>query len=210
MTAIVRRLFPIVTCRFLEGSLGSPLIPYPFFVVLRKESQGVTKFAAIFITLVLLVSSLGAGAQETEVLTVPQALEEFGSVLEDEGLTLVVIHLNDKSVEALFTTAPNMQALQVQAKEATMFFVQGTNGTSETLTPALEWQVRQGDDLIGTRAVNIANFEENSEVPGGERYSGLVVAEGLVDHRNEFVLENGERRFNFAFSPTQIAMIDGN
>lgn len=172
-----------------------------------------TKSAAVFITLVLLVSSLGAGAQESEeseVLTVPQALEEFGSVLEEEGLTLVVIHLNDKSVEALFTTAPNMQALRVQAKQATMFFVQGTNGTSETVAPALEWQVRQGDEVIGTRPVSIANFEENSEVPDGERYSGLVVAEGLVDHRNEFVLENGERSFDFAFSPTQIAMIDGN
>ena len=101
-----------------------------------------TKSAAVFITLVLLVSSLGAGAQESEeseVLTVPQALEEFGSVLEEEGLTLVVIHLNDKSVEALFTTAPHMQALRVQAKQATMFFVQGTNGTSETVAPALEW-----------------------------------------------------------------------
>ena len=136
-----------------------------------------TKPTAVFITLVLLVSSLGAGlgagAQEAEVLTVPQALEEFGSVLEDEGLTLVVIHLNDKSVEALFSTAPNMQELQGQAKEATMFFVQGTNGTSETLVPALEWQVSQGKELIATRPVNIANFEENSEVPDGERYSGL-------------------------------------
>ena len=172
-----------------------------------------TKSAAIFISLVLLVSSLGAGAQEAqegEVLTVPQALEEFGSVLEEEGLTLVVIHLNDKSVEALFSTAPNMQALRVQAKQATMFFVQGTNATSETLVPALEWQVRQGEELIGTRPINIANFEEGSEVPDGERYSGLVVAEGLVDHRNEFVLENGARVFNFAFSPTQIEMIEGS
>ena len=100
----------------------------------------------------------------------PQAVEEFGSVLEDEGLTLVVIHLNDKSVQALFSTAPNMQALQVQAKQATMFFVQGTNATSETLAPALDWQVRQGDELIGTRPINIANFEENAEVPEGERY----------------------------------------
>jgi hypothetical protein len=83
----------------------------------------VTKFAALFVPLVLLVSSLGAGAQEAEVLTVPQVLEEFGSVLEDEGLTLVVIHLNDQSVEALFTTGPNMQALQAEAKEAIMFFV---------------------------------------------------------------------------------------
>lgn len=168
------------------------------------------KSAAVFITLVLLVASLGVGAQESEVLTVPQAVEEFGAVLEDEGLTLVVIHLNDKSVEALFSTAPNMQALRVQAKQATMFFVQGTNGTSETLAPALEWQVRQGGEVIGTRPVNIANFEEDAEVPDGERYSGLVVAESLVDHRTEFVVENGERSFNFAFSPTQIAMIDGN
>ncbi len=143
------------------------------------------------------------------MLTVPQAVEQFGSVLDDEGLTLVVIHLNDKSVEALFSTAPNMRALQLQAKDATMFFVQGTNATSETVAPALEWQLRQGDDVLGTRPINIANFEENSEVPDGERYSGLVVADGVVDVRTEFVLENGERQFSFAFSPTQIEMIVG-
>ena len=168
-----------------------------------------TKSAAVFITLVWLVSSFGAGAQESEVLTVSQAVEEFGAVIDDEGLTLVVIHLNDKSVEALFTTAPNMRALQVQAKESTMFFVQGTNATSGTLAPVLEWQIRQGDELMATRPVNIANFEENAEVPDGERYSGLVVAEGLVDVRTEFIVENGARSFNFAFSPAQIEMIEG-
>ena len=125
------------------------------------------------------------------MLTVPQAVEQFGSVLDDEGLTLVVIHLNDKSVEALFSTAPNMRALQLQAKDATMFFVQGTNATSETVAPALEWQLRQGDDVLGTRPINIANFEENSEVPDGERYSGLVVADGVVDRSDRVCL--GER-----------------
>ena len=69
-------------------------------------------------------------------------------------------------------------------------------------------QVRQGEELIATRPINIANFEEGSEVPDGERYSGLVVADGLVDHRTEFVVENGERGFDFAFSPTQIEMIE--
>ena len=43
----------------------------------------------------------------------------------------------------------------------------------------------------------------------GSAYSGLVVADGVVDVRTEFVLENGERQFSFAFSPTQIEMIVG-
>jgi hypothetical protein len=169
--------------------IGYPFAQPPLLPGFTNGIPNVTKSAAVFITLVLLVSSLGARAQESEVLTVPQAVEEFGSVLEDEGLTLVVIHLHDRSVEALFLTAPNMQVLREQAKQATMFFVQGTNGTSETLAPSLEWQVRHGDAVIGTRPVNIENFEENSEVPHGERYSGFVVSESLIDHRTEFVVE---------------------
>ena len=46
-----------------------------------------------------------------------------------------------------------------------MFFVQGTNGSSDVVSPDLDWQVRQGDELVTTRAVNISNFEEASEVP---------------------------------------------
>ena len=165
-----------------------------------------TKSAAVLTTFMLLVGSFGAEAQEEEVLTVPQAVEQFGSVLEDEGLTLVVIHLNDKTVEALFSTAPNMRALQLQSRDATMFFVQGTNGTE----PLLDWLVRQRGDEISTRAINIENFEEDSEVPGGARYSGLVVAQRPVDYRNEFTAESGFRVFTFAFSPDQIEMIEGS
>jgi len=167
------------------------------------------KSATVLFTCVLLLFSFGADAQESDVLTVSEAVEEFGSVLEDEGLTLVVIHLNDKSVEALFSTAPNMRALQLQAKGATMFFVQGTNGTAETLEPALDWQIRQAGEEIPTRAINIANFDEDSEVPEGERYSGLIVAPRPIDHTSEFVVENGLRSFNFVFSPSQIEMIEG-
>ena len=173
-----------------------------------------TKLSTVVIGLVVFVLSFGTGlsaaGQETEVLTVQQAVEELGVVPNEEELTLVVIHLNDKSVEALFTTAPNMQQLQEQAAEATMLFVQGTNGSSDVVAPDLDWQVRRGDELVTTRAVNISNFEEGSAVPGGERYSGLVVADKLIDHRSQFVVENGERQFTFTFSETQIELIEGS
>lgn len=179
-------------------------------VAFRKETSGVMKFAAVLTTLLLLVAPFSAEAQEGEVLTVPEAVEQFGSVLEDEGLTLVVIHLNDKTVEALFSTAPNMRALQLQAKDATMFFMQGTNGTDEVMEPLLDWTVRQRGDELSTRAINISNFEDSSEVPAGERFSGLVVAQRQVDYRNEFTVESGFRVFTFAFSPDQIEMIEGS
>lgn len=91
-----------------------------------------------------------------------------------------------------------------------MFFVQGTNGSSDVVSPDLDWQVRQGDELVTTRAVNISNFEEASEVPDGERYSGLVVADKLIDHRSQFIVENGERQFTFAFSDSPIELIEGS
>lgn len=78
------------------------------------------------------------------------------------------------------------------------------------VTPDLDWQLRQGDELVTTRAVNISNFEDTSEVPDGERYSGLVVADTLIDHRSEFIVENGERQFTVAFSDSQIELIEGS
>ena len=167
-----------------------------------------TRFATV-LTILFLAASFGAAAQESEVLTVQQAVEQFGVVIEDEGLTLVVIHLNDKSVQALFSTAPNMQALQTQAREASMFFVQGTNGTPDTLTPDLEWELSQGDNVITMQAVNIASFEPEAEVPAGERYSGLVVANQLVDLGSAFSMQNGDHQFDFSFSPDQVQLIEG-
>jgi hypothetical protein len=91
-----------------------------------------------------------------------------------------------------------------------MFFVQGTNGTDEAMEPLLNWLVRQRGDEVSTRPINISNFEEDSEVPGGERFSGLVVAQRPIDYRNEFTVESGFRVFTFAFSPEQLEMIEGS
>jgi hypothetical protein len=166
-----------------------------------------TRLAAVLATLILLVSPVGAGEQSPTPLSPEEALDEFGAVVEDGGLTLAVIHLNDRSVEALFS-APSKYSLRVQAKQSTMFFVQGTNDGSRMVRPGLEWQIRQDANLISSRVVSISNFEENSEVSRGDQYSGLVVADGLVDPRSAFTVENGSYHFDFDFSASQADMID--
>ena len=165
------------------------------------------KLAVVLGAFVLLVSSVAARAQEDQTLSHDQVMADFGSVIEEAGLTIRVIHLNDQTVEALFT-APTKYALRGQARKATIFFVQGTVTRPVMVQPDLEWQIRQGADLIPARVHSISNFEANASVGEGDQYSGLVVADQLIDPRTEFTVENGEHRFDFAFSASQIAVIE--
>ena len=75
--------------------------------------------------------------------------------------------------------------------------------------PDLKWQIRQDADLISARVVSLSNLEANSRVGEGDQYSALVVADQPVDPRTEFTVENGQYHFDFAFSPSQIEMIEG-
>lgn len=168
------------------------------------------KRLAFLITLAFLFSTFGAAAQGPETLSAEQVVAEYGSVIQDEGLSIIVIHLNNQSVASLYGTAPNMQALRTQARQMTMFLVQGTNQRSGTFQPNPYWQIHQGTESIRARMVNISNFEANSRVPVGARFSGLVVTDQLIDPRTEFSVTNGEYQFDFSFSTSQIEIIEGS
>ena len=165
------------------------------------------KLATVLVTLTCLVSPVGA-EQEPEPPNRLQVIEDFGTVIDDAGLTIRVIHLNDQSVEVIFS-APTKYSLRVQARQATMFFVEGTNQRPLVVRPDRGWQIRQDADLIQARVVNIRNYEANSRVNEGDQFSGLVVADQVIDPRTDFTVENGSYSFDFAFSPSQVTVIEG-
>jgi hypothetical protein len=174
----------------------------------REDSDDMKKLSTVLTALVCLVSPSWTAAQQPEPPDPQEVMAEFGTVIEDSGLQITVVHLNDQSVEALFT-APTKYSLRVQARQATMFYVQGMNQRPLVVRPDLAWQIRQDAEVIPARVVSINNFEANSQVSEGDQFAGLVVTDQLIDPRSAFTVENGEYHFDFAFSSSQADMIEG-
>ena len=77
--------------------------------------------------LVLALVAAPAGAtegQEAVPADVEQVLEEFGRAVSGFGATFMLVHLNDVTTDALFD-APLKYSLRAQARNRTMFYVQG-------------------------------------------------------------------------------------
>ena len=162
------------------------------------------KLAAALITLAIAVSSTVIAQEESDLQSL---FRDFASVIDDREIMIVAIHLNDATVEALFT-APTKYSLRVQAKQTTIFYVRGTVKQSMQLHD--EWEVRQGAREIRCTTVNISNFEPGIVLSEGDEFTGLVVLDQLVNPRAGFDLSNGDRvRFDFLFSTNAVAQIDG-
>ena len=136
-------------------------------------------------------------------------LRDFGrSVIDDGEVRITVIHLNDATVEAFFSP-PTKYSLRVQAKQTTIFYVQGTAERSMQLDS--EWEVRQDTRVIGAKTIDIFNFTPGLVLADGDQFTGLVVLDQLVNPRAEFMLANGDEayRFYFLFSANAVTQIDG-
>ena len=164
------------------------------------------KLAAALITLAIAVSSTSTViAQEDSDLQ--SLFRDFASVIDDREIMIVAIHLNDATVEALFT-APLKYSLRVQAKQTTIFYVRGT--VKQSMGVHDVWEVRQGARDIPCTTVNISNFEPGIVLSDGDEFTGLVVLDQLVNPRAGFTLSNGDLfRFEFLFSSNAVAQIDG-
>ena len=160
------------------------------------------KLAAALIALAI-AAPLTVIAQEEPDLE--NLLRTFGSAYDDPYITMTVLHLNDATVEALFVP-PTKYSLRVQAKQTTIFYVQGR--TKQSMRLGVEWRVRQSQRMIQATTLSISNFEPETELSEGEQFTGLVVLDQLVNPRAEFTLLNDPYRFDFTFSPNAIAQID--
>jgi len=168
----------------------------------------IKRLTGALITLAIAVPLTVIAQEESNRQTL---LRDFGrSVIDDGSVRITVIHLNDATVEAFFTP-PTKYSLRVQAKQTTIFYVQGTAERSMRLDG--EWEVRQESRVIQAKTIDIFNFKPGIVLADGDQFTGLVVLDQLVNPRAEFTLgteSNGELyRFNFLFSANAVAQIDG-
>ena len=79
------------------------------------------------LTLALLMMALTvpAAGQTTDTLDSDLIVQEYSSQIENEYMSLMVVHLNDFTTDALFSS-PTKYSLRAQARMNIMFYLQGT------------------------------------------------------------------------------------
>ena len=124
-------------------------------------------------------------------------LQDFSRPLAGDGVSYTVIHLNDKTVEALFAQSPSKLAMRVQARQNTMFYVQGT--VEEDTEISIGFSVEQGGETIEGKALSMSNFEDGRELKPGDRLDGVVALGRKLNLSEPFTVENDGESVLFDF-----------
>jgi len=105
-------------------------------------------------------------------------------VRTDAGILQVVL-LNDRTVEALFSTSPAKAAFRTKARMTSVFFVQGTTNKEFEFKPEVT-VVQKGETLQG-KPTSMKNFT-GGKVAKGEQIQGLVEFPKKIDLYEPFKL----------------------
>ena len=136
-----------------------------------------------------------------------QMVVDFGSRVDDESLTLLVIHMNDVTTDTLFA-APAKYSLRAQARGATMFYIHGTVKTDYELDIA--WEIRWDETRIAPlQVVNISNFEEGVTLSSGDQFTGILAFDTTLNLSRTVTVMNGQYRFDFLFPANVRSRIRG-
>ncbi len=165
------------------------------------------------LTLALLMMALTvpAAGQTTDTLDSDLIVQEYSSQIENEYMSLMVVHLNDFTTDALFSS-PTKYSLRAQARQSTMFFVAGV--AKQDMSVDVDYELVQYNVFTGLRvafravAVNIFNFEPGASIVEGEGFQGIVSApaQGL-DLRAPFDVRFGQVSVRFELSADAVHRI---
>ena len=164
--------------------------------------------ALVLVVLWLVSAPRAAGqGQESEALDLEQMTTDFGRAASGFGVRFVVVHLNDLTTDALFD-APLKYSLRAQARNATMFYVEGA--ANDDIELSTDFRIQQGAEEHQARTVDIANFAPGAHLAAGDGMRGIIVGETRFDPRRPIHVYYGALRVTFEFSPSVLARITGN
>ncbi len=151
------------------------------------------------LTLALLMMALTvpAAGQTTDTLDSDLIVQEYSSQIENEYMSLMVVHLNDFTTDALFSS-PTKYSLRAQARMNIMFYLQGT--ANRDIAIDTDYDIVQFNDAtqesfdLRTTAVNILNFEDGTRIAAGEQFQGIVSSPSRqqINLRGPFGIKQGE------------------
>jgi phenylpropionate dioxygenase-like ring-hydroxylating dioxygenase large terminal subunit len=129
-------------------------------------------------------------------------LKDYTRVLQiADGLQLSIVHLNDKTVLVLFQP-PTLYSIRAHAREATMFYVQGTPQKDVNLDTT-GFMVQQGGESFPSTPLNIKHFEKG-KVSKGDQIDGMLQLARQIDLSKSFAVLHGKDSVEFRFSDNQV------
>lgn len=123
-------------------------------------------------------------------------LKEFTRSGKIEGITLSFTHLNNKTIEVLFS-GPSKYAIRAKANQATAFYVQGE--PEKNLTLDSTFVIEQDGQTFGCSAVDIQNFAGGS-VSKGKMVKGILQLDKKLDFTHPFKVKNAATSFDLNMS----------
>ena len=166
------------------------------------------KTPALVLALLLLVAvprAVGQGP-EPQAVDLARLTADFGRAASAFGVRFVIVHLNDLTTDALFEV-PLKYSLRAQARNATMFYVEGA--ANDQVELSTDFRIQQGAEEFEARTVDIANFVPGARLSAGDRIRGIIVSEARFDPRRPIHVYHGALRVTFDFSPGVLAQLAG-
>lgn len=162
----------------------------------------------VLAVLLVVGASVAAGPrQEAEAADLERLTTDFGRAAGGFGIRFLIIHLNDLTTDALFE-APLKYSLRAQARNATMFYVEGA--ATDDIELSTDFRIQQGAEELPARTVDIANFAPGAHLTAGDGIRGIIVGETRFDPRRPIHVYYGALRVTFEFSPSVLERIAGN
>lgn len=146
-----------------------------------------------------IVLGCAAAAQESANSAL---LKEFTRTGTIDGTSFSFVHLNDRTVDILFT-APGKYALRARANQSTLIYVQAI--PDKDLKLGTRYSLEQDGHSYPGSTQNIRNFAGTA--PKGERIDGLIQFEKKIDPNHEFDLKSGDTVIKFKLSAEALKLL---
>ena len=129
-------------------------------------------------------------------------LQIFSAPLPTDGVTLQVVILNDRTVEAIFGSSPAKAAFRTKARMTGLFFVQGVASKNFDFKPDATI-VQKGESLEGKPTAMSKNFVAG-KIAKGDRVEGLIEFPKKIDLLTPFKFTMSGQSVEFRLSEDDV------
>ena len=153
-----------------------------------------------------------AAGQAPDAAAITEVVADYVGRIENEEMSLMVVHLNDFTTDALFS-APTKYSMRAQARQNMLFFVQGV--AKRDIAVDTDYRVLQMDQLtqpgktFRTNAINLSNFEDGALLSEGEEFQGIIWTPATaINLRAPFEVRVGDFSVPFALSREAVERLE--
>ncbi|GAB4247784.1 MAG: hypothetical protein Kow00109_23920 [Acidobacteriota bacterium] len=146
---------------------------------------------------------LALGFLAAPALGEENVLPLFTRALETEGLTLNLVHVNNATVDSLFT-APSKYSIRARANQVALFYVQGRPQEAGKLST--DFALEQNGQTVAGVVHNIQNFVAG-DVAAGTKLDALLEFPTKLDPSRPFTVRNGKAAVSFELSAKALELL---